>query len=74
MAGKIEALPSTRPLSLCSPHGDLRWSWPQVTYNFAMYGVLLNKKQDDELARQAGTMGTMGWGQCQVMWIDVRCG
>jgi len=25
----------------------------QVAYNFAMYGILLNKRQDDELARQA---------------------
>lgn len=27
-------------------------AFDEVTYNFAMYGVLLNKKQDDELARQ----------------------
>ena len=52
--------------------------WLQVTYNFAMYGVLLNKKQDDELARQApwahtGSYGHHGLGSvmhpCQIRWV-----
>ena len=65
MAGKIEALPLTRPWVVLhgSPMGLGCPGGPQVTYNFAMYGVLLNKKQDDELARQAGTyMGTI-WAE-----------
>lgn len=42
---------------ITSPHplGETGHLFPadQVTYNFAMYGILLNKRQDDELARQA---------------------
>ena len=35
----------------------------EVTYNFALYGTLLNRKQDDELARQVATLSVERHGR-----------
>ena len=64
---------------ITSPHPLVKpvtYGADQVTYNFAMYGILLNKRQDDELARQAWRkLDFRGyWSNSQIMRLCQRNG
>ena len=77
----IEKSQTPKVAMVRSPH-HIHWVKPvthgadQVTYNFAMYGILLNKRQDDELARQAWRKRDFRgyWSNSQIMRLCQRNG